>query len=393
MKRKTLISLIVLVSVILLAEFIFLGYMAFQEGRGDPLLNQQTVPTETEDTQTIPATEETVATEPVETTEATEPTETEPPETEPPQPESFLLTFTGDCTFGGTPARVNAETGFLKVVGDNYDYPFQNVRQYFENDDYTLINLEQAMGDKGYPVDKKWTFRGPAEYTQVMTGSSVEFVTIANNHSYDFGKEGYEQTREILEEAGIVYTESYKSVTVTTERGLTIAIYAVDASLNAMDKEQMVTDITQLKESGVEVIIAAFHWGYENNFRSNPAQQELGKAAIDAGANIVWGHHPHVLQPIEEYNGGIIYYSLGNFAFGGNSVPKDHDTAVLQQELIREPDGSIHLGKLTIIPCSVSSIKERNNFQPTPYEEGSEEYKRVLSKLDGTYGGPNLAIG
>ena len=149
MKRKTLISLIVLVSVILLAEFIFLGYMAFQEGRSDPLLNQQTVPTETEDTQTIPATEETVATEPVETTEATEPTETEPPETEPPQPESFLLTFTGDCTFGGTPARVNAETGFLKVVGDNYDYPFQNVRQYFENDDYTLINLEQAMGDEG----------------------------------------------------------------------------------------------------------------------------------------------------------------------------------------------------------------------------------------------------
>ena len=117
------------------------------------------------------------------------------------------------------------------------------------------------------------------------------------------------------------------------------------------------------------------------------------KAAIDAGANIVWGHHPHVLQPIEEYNGGIIYYSLGNFAFGGNSVPKDHDTAVLQQEIIREPDGSIHLGKLTIIPCSVSSIKERNNFQPTPYEEGSEEYKRVLSKLDGTYGGPNLASG
>ena len=393
MKRKTLISLIVLVSVILLAEFIFLGYMAFQEGRGDPLLNQQTVPTETEDTQTIPATEETVATEPVETTEATEPTETEPPETEPPQPESFLLTFTGDCTFGGTPARVNAETGFLKVVGDNYDYPFQNVRQYFENDDYTLINLEQAMGDKGYPADKKWTFRGPAEYTQVMTGSSVEFVTIANNHSYDFGKECYEQTREILEGAGIAYAESYTSVTVTTERDLTIAIYAVDASLSAMNKEKMVADITALKESGVDVIVAAFHWGYENIYQSNPAQREMGKAAIDAGANIVWGHHPHVLQPIEEYNGGIIYYSLGNFAFGGNSVPKDLDTAVLQQEIIREPDGTIHLGELTIIPCSVSSIKERNNFQPTPYEEGSEEYNRVLAKLNGTFTGPNLPIG
>ena len=393
MKRKTLIALIVLVSVVLLAEFAFLGYMSYREGIGDPLLNQQTTPTETEPTQTVPETEETVATEPVETTEATEPTETEPPETEPPQPESFLLTFTGDCTFGGTPARVNAETGFLKVVGDDYDYPFRNVRTYFENDDYTLINLEQAMGDKGYPADKQWTFRGPAEYTQIMTGSSVEFVTIANNHSYDFGKECYEQTREILEGAGIAYAESYTSVTVTTERGLTIAIYAVDASLSAMNKEKMVAGITQLKESGVDVIVAAFHWGYENVFTSNPAQQEMGKAAIDAGANIVWGHHPHVLQPIEEYNGGIIYYSLGNFAFGGNSIPKDHDTALLQQEIIREPDGTIRLGELTIIPCSVSSIKERNNFQPTPYEEGSEEYNRVLAKLNGTYAGPNLPIG
>lgn len=399
MKRKTLIALIVLVSVVLLAEFAFLGYMSYREGIGNPVLNQQiestepsTQPTET----TVPATEETLATEPEETTEVTEPEETtevtepaqtESVETEPPHPESFLLTFVGNCTFGGTPAREHAETGFLKVVGENYDYPFQNVRTYFENDDYTLINLEQVMGDQGQAANKKWLFRGPVEYARIMTGSSVEGVNIANNHSYDYGAEGYAQTQKILAEAGITYLENYKSVTVTTKTGLTMALYAVDASQSAMNQEQMAADITALKASGVEVIIAAFHWGYENTFQPNPAQHELGKAAIDAGANIVWGHHSNVLQPVEEYNGGIIYYSLGNFSYGGNSQPKDFDTAILQQEIIRESDGTIRLGKLTIVPCSVSSVKDRNNFQPTPYEEGSDGYKRVLSKLDGTYKG------
>ena len=394
MKRKTLIALIILISLVLTAEFLFLGYMRFREDTDQPLLNDQTQPTQTDPTEAeIPTSDATEATEVTDLTEPpTQPTETEPPETEP-QPESFLLTFAGDCTFGGTPARVNADTGFLKVVGDDFEYPFRNVRQYFENDDYSLINLEQVLGDEGYQQDKKWTFRGPEKYTAVMTGSSVEGVTIANNHSGDFGNAGYEETKRILSEAGIDYVESYSGITVVTDRGLVIGIYAVDASLSAMDKDKMTEGITQLKESGVDIVIAAFHWGYENQFQANAQQKEWGKAAIDAGALIVWGNHPHVLQPIEEYNGGIIYYSLGNFAFGGNSVPKDHDTALLQQEVIREPDGTVRLGELTIVPCSVSSIKERNNFQPTPYEEGSEEYQRVLAKLDGSYGGPNLPIG
>lgn len=396
MKRKTLIALIIMISLVLTAEFLFLGYMHFRGDTNQPALSDQTQPTDspTDPTESeIPTTDATDATEATEVTEApTQPTETEPPETEP-QPVRFLLTFAGDCTFGGTPARVNADTGFLKVVGDNFDYPFQNVRQYFESDDYSLINLEQVLGDEGYAQDKKWTFRGPAKYTEVMTGSSVEGVTIANNHSSDFGNAGYEETKRILSEAGIDYVESYSAITVVTDSELVIGIYAVDASLNAMDKNKMVDGITQLKESGVDIVIAAFHWGYENQFQANAQQKEWGKAAIDAGALIVWGNHPHVLQPIEEYNGGIIYYSLGNFAFGGNSVPKDHDTALLQQEVIREPDGTVRLGELTIVPCSVSSIKERNNFQPTPYEEGSEEYQRVLAKLDGSYGGPNLPIG
>ena len=115
-------------------------------------------------------------------------------------------------------------------------------------------------------------------------------------------------------------------------------------------------------------------------------------AAIDAGADIVFGTHPHVLQPIEYYADGVIYYSLGNFSFGGNGAPDDYDTALLQQEVIRQPDGTVELGELTRIPACISSIPERNNFQPTPMEPGSEAYDRVLSKLDGSFAGPNLKI-
>ena len=119
----------------------------------------------------------------------------------------------------------------------------------------------------------------------------------------------------------------------------------------------------------------------------NPAD-----SILDAGADIVFGSHPHVLQPIEEYGGGIIFYSLGNFSFGGNGAPKDYDTALVQQEVIRDAEGTVSLGQLSIVPASVSSVAERNNFQPTPYEPGTEEYNRVLSKLDETFSGPNLKI-
>jgi poly-gamma-glutamate synthesis protein (capsule biosynthesis protein) len=217
---------------------------------------------------------------------------------------------------------------------------------------------------------------------------------MANNHTMDYGQEGYAETKRILDEAEIPFAEHMGSVTVTTESGLTIGLYAADFTRVNVDKEKVLADIREIKEAGTaDLIVCAFHWGKENNFRQTETQRTIGQAAIDAGASIVWGHHPHVLQPIEEYNGGIIYYSLGNFVFGGNNSPKDRDTALVQQEVIRDPDGTVRLGKLTVIPCSVSSVEGRNNFQPTPYQVGSADYKEVMSKLDGTYKGSNLPIG
>jgi poly-gamma-glutamate synthesis protein (capsule biosynthesis protein) len=159
-----------------------------------------------------------------------------------------------------------------------------------------------------------------------------------------------------------------------------------------MDKKDMEQEIRALRDKGAEIVVASIHWGVEGSYRPQKGQNNYAYAAIDAGADIVYGHHPHVLQPIEEYNDGIIYYSLGNFSFGGHHWPRDLDSAMLQQEIIRDPDGTVSLGELTIIPVSCSSLPAQNNFQPTPYEEGSDEYNRVISKLDGSFKGYDLTV-
>lgn len=303
-----------------------------------------------------------------------------------PEAERFVLTFAGDCTLGSNPNNYYAQQGFVKTVGEDYGYPFRNVLPWLEEDTLTLVNLEGPLTDESYPVqNKKHTFRGPTAYTRILTGSSVEFVSLSNNHTLDYGKKGYAATLAALEEAGVGYVEQDSTAIVTTDKGLKVGIYG--AMYYRMDTETIVAGIAGLKAQGCDVVIFAPHWGAEGSYKPTAQQKELAHAVIDAGADVVWGSHPHVLQPIERYGDGIIFYSLGNFSFGGNACPTDYDTALMQLEIIRDPEGTVSLGELTVIPASVSSIEGRNNFQPTPYQAGTEEYERVLSKLEGTFSG------
>jgi len=304
--------------------------------------------------------------------------------------EHFLLTFVGDCTFGASPANYYAGVGFIKTVGEDYGYPFRNVMEWFGSDELTCINLEGPLTDVGNPMQKKHTFRGPTAYVRILTENSVEAVTIANNHSHDYGQSGYDSTVTTLREAEIPFVERDSSCILTTENGLKVGFYG--AVYYLLDPEVITAEIRMLKEQGCDLVVFAPHWGVEGTYRPSQEQTRLAYAAIDAGADIVWGSHPHVLQPVEWYGNGVIYYSLGNFSFGGNGYPRDYDTVLLQQEVIRDADGSLSLGELLMVPCSVSSVSDRNNYQPTPLEPGAEAYARVLQKLDGTWDGPNLPI-
>jgi poly-gamma-glutamate synthesis protein (capsule biosynthesis protein) len=142
-----------------------------------------------------------------------------------------------------------------------------------------------------------------------------------------------------------------------------------------------------LRAQGAEIIIMSIHWGDEGTYLPIEHQVELGHWAIDAGVDIVYGHHSHTLMPIETYNGGIIYYSLANFSFGGNRNPVDKDTAIIQQQIIRDEEGNISLGETIVIPCRVSTKDSWNDYCPTPYEPGSHEYNRVMAKIEGSWDG------
>lgn len=375
MKRKTIKNILSIFGGMLAAELIFIGVLYFIQGGKFTLMQSQ------------PTTE---ATAQATTAPTTEPTTVPPTTTEPRDPEYYTLTFTGDCTLGSVPAQFTNPKSYVGTVGDDYEFPFQHMRAYFEADDFTFINLEVVLGEVGKQANKTFVFRAPEEYYQIMTSSSVEAVTLANNHTEDFGEEGYENTKRILDDNGIAYVEEDKTTIFTTESGLVIGLYA--DSFN-FDEDDIYENIAQLRADGAEIIICAFHWGTEGSYRHNAKQETYAHAAIDSGAHIVVGNHPHVLQEMEEYNGGIIFYSLGNFSFGGNTNPRDRDSAIIQQQIVRDSDGTVRLGEMTIVPIAISSVSERNNYQPIPYEEGSEEYDRVLSKLDGTFEGDNLTPG
>lgn len=309
-----------------------------------------------------------------------------PEPTPTPEPEYYSLHFVGDCTPASVPGVAG---GYESVVGSDYAYPFAKTIQYFADDDFTFANLEVSLTESAAAANKRFVFKASPEYAKIMSEGGVEFVTLANNHVLDYGRQGYDDTRAAVAAEGVAFAGRDEWAIYETERGLKIGVYAV--SFGTVD--QIKTGVAAVREAGAEFVIAALHWGDEGSYRVNADQRAQGHAAVDAGADFVYGSHPHTLQPVEEYNGVYIYYSMGNWTFGGNTDPRDKDTLILHMTLRRDANGTVAVESLENIPCACSGVRPGNNYQPVPYEAGGEEYERTLSKLDGSFGGQNLSIG
>ena len=319
------------------------------------------------------------------------PTPTPTPE---PTPEYFTLSFIGDCTLA---PHQNTQDYFNKV-GDDYAYPFAKTVQYFADDEYTFANLECTFSDRnlsavGYPT---FYFRAPTSYVNILLEGGVDFVTTANNHFSDFGDKGAEDTYATLDNAGLPYGKVGQAQVVTTKNGIKIGVYCgfnINDGYFVPTTDECIDAINQMKADGAEYIVMAFHWGKELYYKPTQKMIDLAQACIDAGADLIYGTHPHVLGPVVEYNGGIIMYSVGNWSFGGNTQPTDQDTAIIQVTIKRDLDGSITTEGYDAIPCCVSSNMSGgvgyNDYKPTPYPEDNEGYKRVLSKLDMNSGWEN----
>ena len=297
-------------------------------------------------------------------------------------PVSLTLSVVGDCTLG-TDETFDYDTS-LNAYYENYgaDYFLQNVKDIFSTDDLTIANFEGTLTDSDEREDKTFAFKAPASYASILTGGSVEAVNTANNHSHDYGEQSFDDTLAALDDAGIVHF-GYDETAVMDVKGIKVGLVGIYELYDHLEREQQLKDnIAKVKADGAQLIVAIFHWGNETETVPDSNQTTLGRIAIDEGADLVCGHHPHVLQGIETYKGKNIVYSLGNFCFGGNSSPSDMDTMIYQQTFTIDANGVKKDNVTNIIPCSISSAAYDgyNNYQPTPAE--GDEATRILGKIN-----------
>lgn len=297
-------------------------------------------------------------------------------------PVSLTLSVVGDCTLG-TDETFDYDTS-LNAYYENYgaDYFLQNVKDIFSADDLTIANFEGTLTDSDEREDKTFAFKAPASYASILTGGSVEAVNTANNHSHDYGDQSFDDTLAALDDAGIVHF-GYDETAVMDVKGIKVGLVGIYELYDHLEREQQLKDnIAKVKADGAQLIVVIFHWGNETETVPDSSQTTLGRIAIDEGADLVCGHHPHVLQGIETYKGKNIVYSLGNFCFGGNSSPSDMDTMIYQQTFTIDADGVKKDNVTNIIPCSISSAAYDgyNNYQPTPAE--GDEATRILGKIN-----------
>ena len=297
-------------------------------------------------------------------------------------PVSLTLSVVGDCTLG-TDETFDYDTS-LNAYYENYgaDYFLQNVKDIFSADDLTIANFEGTFTDSDEREDKTFAFKAPASYASILTGGSVEAVNTANNHSHDYGDQSFDDTLAALDDAGIVHF-GYDETAVMDVKGIKVGLVGIYELYDHLEREQQLKDnIAKVKADGAQLIVVIFHWGNETETVPDSNQTTLGRIAIDEGADLVCGHHPHVLQGIETYKGRNIVYSLGNFCFGGNSSPSDMDTMIYQQTFTIDADGVKKDNVTNIIPCFISSAAYDgyNNYQPTPAE--GDEATRILGKIN-----------
>lgn len=226
--------------------------------------------------------------------------------------------------------------------------------------------------------DRLYNFRGPTAFTQILTSASVEHVNIANNHYIDYGYSGRRATRAALEKAGITYS-GYTHTWIYEKDGVKIGFGGIRETMWKQNHDTAAGEIRALRQAGCSYIIYACHFGQEYAPEHNELQTQIAHALIDAGADCVVGTHPHVVQGIEVYQGKPIFYSLGNFVFGGNLAPTDYDGLALQMKLefhLRECTGVA----VTLIPLMTSGVQDgTTNFQPVIAQ--GEDKARILERI------------
>lgn len=284
------------------------------------------------------------------------------------------LQFFGDLYL---PARV------IRATGTSPDAPavFAGVSALLANADHNVVNFEGTATTAFVPYElKRYLLRMPLSVPSILKSAGINVVTIANNHSMDFGFQGLFDTLRSLESAGIAFTGAGYNTELATRPVIvssgqrTYCIFAFSKTLPlsfwatprrpgtaAAMSDDIGAPIAACAAQGFRPI-ATFHWGKEGAARSYAYQRALARKAIDHGAVMVIGHHPHVLQEVETYKGRPIFYSLGNFAFGTDPVPSTASGLAVAMSM--SDDGR----KISLILTPLRVQNDVVRFQPRPLD-------------------------
>jgi len=287
---------------------------------------------------------------------------------------SVSIVAVGDIMLGGTAQEV--------LLKEGYDYPFKNVAPLLKYADIVMGNLEgplTSICNSSMNLDKQYVFRSPADkVAPALSKAGFNLLSLANNHILDYGVIGMNDTIDALNQHRINYLGAGNNIhearagtiinppPVNKNRKLGFLSYSLtfpesfwatsNSAGTAFGHQQQISDDIKRLGKLADSVIVSFHWGREKTTRLRPYQPKLARAAIDAGASVVLGHHPHILQAIEQYNGGLIIYSLGNFVFG--SYSPDAKTSVVAR--ITLLDGHFYSAEFTPINVFNSEVI----FQP-----------------------------
>ena len=297
---------------------------------------------------------------------------------------TVTVTFLGDCTLGGEASYRNNAQGFVHTIARNGTaYPFRNLKKLTENDDITVANLEGVLTDRKLPaMEKVFTFSGPTAYTGILKEGSVECVTLANNHSGDYGRPGTGDTEKALDQAGIAWFGT-EHVAICEIHGIRIGFAGISITLNGNAGKRYREQMEALKNAGCEVVITVMHAGTEYDLTPNVYQKRMAKKAIAYGADLVIGHHPHVVQGYETVDGIPVVYSLGNCVFGGNMHPDDYRAAVVQADLVFDESELTEI-TLRFVPILISGRTDFNDYSPVlPDREINEQILSMMEKSTG----------
>ncbi len=295
------------------------------------------------------------------------------------QATSITISAAGDFTLGRD-ENYDYQGSFVDVATKNgLPYFLEGLNNIFLEDDFTTVNLETTLTNSNEKAEKTFRFKGEPRYAEILSFSGIEAVNLANNHIFDYLQKGYEDTMSSLKNENIGFF-GYENHYLTEIKGVKIGALGYEGWQDSQEiRTQIKKEIQLLKGKGAQIVLIHFHWGDEKQYVPNETQKSLARYSIDSGADLILGHHPHVIQGIEEYNGKFIVYSLGNFMFGGNKNPSDKDTFVFQQTFYIE-DGVLNEKKeINVVPFSISSTTTHNDYQPTLLS--GEEYNRVKEKI------------